>query len=60
MILHTKYQSSRSDGFREEDFLRFSYIRLCTTDKPLGQGHFWPGGHDLNKLGRGPLDDTTY
>ena len=26
----------------------------------LGQGHFWPQGHNLNKLGRGPLGDATY
>ena len=24
------------------------------------QGHFWPQGHNLNKLGRGPLGDATY
>ena len=23
-------------------------------------GHFWPGGHNLNKLSRGPLGDNTY
>ena len=22
--------------------------------------HFWPQGHNLNKLGRGPLNDATY
>ena len=22
--------------------------------------HFWPQGHNLNKIGRGPLDDATY
>ena len=26
----------------------------------LGQAHFWPKGHNLNKLGRGPLDGATY
>ena len=25
-----------------------------------GWGHFRPQGHNLNKLGRGPLDDATY
>ena len=24
-----------------------------------GAGHFWPQGHDLNKFGRGLLDDAT-
>ena len=27
---------------------------------PLGRGHFWPKGHNLNKLGRGPLGHDTY
>ena len=27
---------------------------------PLGRGHFWPKGYNLNKLGRGPLGDATY
>ena len=25
-----------------------------------GMGPFWPQGHNLNKLGRCPLDDATY
>ena len=25
-----------------------------------GGGHFWPQGQNLNKLGRGPLDDAMY
>ena len=41
-------------------FKDFFYIRLCKTDKPLGRGHFRPRGHDLNKLGRGSVDDATY
>ena len=27
---------------------------------PLGHGHFWPQGHNLNKFGWGPLGDATY
>ena len=27
---------------------------------PLGWDHFWLQGHNLNKLGRGSLDDATY
>ena len=23
------------------------------------EGHFWPKGHNLNKLSRGPLADAT-
>ena len=26
----------------------------------LGRGHFWPKGHNLNKLGKGLLGDATY
>ena len=26
----------------------------------LGWGHFYPQGHDLNKLGRGPPGDAKY
>ena len=32
------------------------YIKPVT----LAKGHFWPGGHTLNKLGRGPLCDSVY
>jgi len=28
--------------------------------QPLGQGQFWPQGHNLNSFGRGPLDDAIY
>ena len=27
---------------------------------PTGWANFWPQGHYLNKLGRGPLVDATY
>ena len=27
---------------------------------PLGQGHFWSQGYNLNNLGKGPLDKTKY
>ena len=61
MILHTKYQGSRTRGFRQEDFFMLLpiYISLCKTCDP-GAGHFWPKGYNLNKLGRSPLDYTTY
>ena len=61
MILHNKNQGSRPCGFRREDFFHVApYISLCKTCDPPGPGHFWPLGYNLNKLGRGPLDDTTY
>ena len=54
MMLHTKYQGSMPCGFRQEDFLMFSLY------KPSGVGPFLPKVHNLNKLGRGPLDTATY
>ena len=24
------------------------------------RGHLWPQGHNINKLGRSPVDDVTY
>ena len=55
MKLHTKYERSTLSGFREEDFLRFSY------EKHISPG-MWPflaRGQNLNKLSRGPLGDTA-
>ena len=26
----------------------------------MRQGHFWPQGHNLDRIGRGPLGDATY
>ena len=59
MMLYTKYQGSRPCGFRKEDFSCFPYIRLSKICDP-GRAHFWPQGHILNNLGRGPLGDATY
>ena len=53
MMLHTKYQGSRPYGFRQEDFFMFPY-------KSINVKHFWPQGHNLNKIGRDALDDATY
>ena len=34
----------------------FPYISICKTcDPPPGWTYFWRQGHNLNKLGRGPL-----
>ena len=40
MIVHAKYQSSRPRGLREEDFLRFSYVKTAT---PKGVAVCSPG-----------------
>ena len=40
----------------------FYYVSLCKTCVPRGGGgggHFCPHGHNLKKLGRGPIDDAT-
>ena len=53
-MLHTKYQGSRSFGFRQEDFVMLfpiNYVKHVT----LGWGHFWPKTRYFNKHGRGPL-----
>ena len=39
-------------------FEGFPYIFLCETKFTPGRSHLDPGGHDLNNLGRGPLDDA--
>ena len=59
MMLHTKYQGSRTCGFRQ-DFSCFPYISLCKTCDPPGWAYFWPKGDNLDKLGRSSLDDATY
>ena len=59
MMLHTKCQVSGPCGFRQEEFSSFPYISLCKICDPRA-GHFGPQGHNLNILGRGLLDDSTY
>jgi len=55
-MLHTQYERSRLCGFGAEDFKIFFYEKLVSP----GVWPFWPGGHNLNKLGRGPLGDNKY
>ena len=60
-MLHTKYHGFKPYGFRQEDFFSMFFpIKAYVNNVTLGQGHFWPQGHNLNKLGRGPLGDATY
>ena len=40
-------------------FFMFSLYKPLKNVTP-GAGHFWPEGHNLNKLGRGLLGDATY
>ena len=59
MMLHTKYQGSRPCGFRLEDFFMFLPILVYVNHVTPG-GHFWPQGHNLNKLVRGLQGDAIY
>ena len=59
VMLHTKYQGSKSYGFRKEEFFMFPYISLCKTCDPRERAICGPGEY-LNKLGRGILGNATY
>ena len=41
-------------------FKTFHYIRLWENLSSLGRGQFWPKGHHVKNLIRGPLDEATY
>ena len=60
MMLHTKYQGSKPCIFRQEDFFMFLPIKAYVKPMTQRRCHFVPHGYNLNKLGRGLLDDTTY
>ena len=60
-LLHTKYVSSGSHVFREEDFLEFfRYIVQYKQMTLLGHGQFESLGLDWQDLCRGPLNIATY
>ena len=60
MMLLNKYRGSRPYGFRQEYFFQFfPYISLCKQNVTRGWSHFWPQGHNLNKIGRGLLVDAA-
>ena len=59
MMLHTKYEGSRYCGFRQEDFFIVFPIQAYVKHVNPGASQFWPQGYNLNKLGRGSLDDAT-
>ena len=61
MMLHNTYHGSRVYGIRREVFSCFPYQALKFVKHVTpGLAHFWPQEHNLNKLGRGPLDDASY
>ena len=59
MMLHTKYQGTRPYGFRQEDCLLFPLYKPMLNKSPPGRSHFWPQGHNLNKLGS-LVGDTSH
>ena len=60
MMIHTIYLGSMPCGFRHEYFFMFSLYKTYVKYVTPGWAHFGPHGHDLNKLGRGPLDNATW
>ena len=59
-MLHTKYQGSRPNGFRQEDFSIIFPIITYVKHVIPGSGPFFAQWYNLNKLGRGPLGHATY
>ena len=59
-MLHTIYQDSISCGFRQEIFMFFLFMPIDVKYVTLGRAIFGSHGHNLNKLGRGPLLDAKY
>ena len=49
-ILHTKYRSFGSCGFREEDFFMYFPFSLWQLMTPLGQGLYGSKGHSWQDL----------
>ena len=47
--------------FQRRWFLKFSFfVPIFQTCDPRGMGQFWPKGHHMKNLGRGPLGEATY
>ena len=59
-LLHTKYLSSRSHEFREEDFLSFSHYKSLGANDLQGLANFRPRGHGWQDLCMRPLNITSY
>ena len=57
---HSKYQISRQSSFREKKNWRWASLFLCSNLWPPGWSQFWPYGHHMNKLGRGPHRNAIY
>ena len=56
-----KCQGARPLWFQTRIFIfPIIFISLYKKNVTPGQGHFWPQGHNLNTLSKGPLDGATY
>ena len=44
----------------QEDFFMFLHILVYVKHVTPGASHFWPQGHNLDKLVRSPHGDATY
>ena len=61
MMQHTMYIKALGLVVSEKKmFSCFPYIAAYVKHVTSGWGYFWHQRHNLNKLGRGPLDDATY
>ena len=59
-MLHTNTKAPCLPVSERKNFevrLLCSFFPPCD---PAGRGQFWPQGHHMNKLGRGPTRDATY
>ena len=60
LLGNSTYQISRPCGLRLEDFFIFSLYKYMQNMWPPWRSHFGLQGHNLNKLGKGLLDDASY
>ena len=47
-------------SFREEEFLSWSSLFLCSNLWPQGWDQFWPQRNHMNKIDKGPQRDAKY
>ena len=60
-MLHTKFQANEPSGSEEEDFCIVFFHFLWFKPRNTWEGAILDsGGHHLNRIGKGPLGNTTY
>ena len=55
-----KISRLKSLWFQTRRFYHVFFVYANVKHVIPGLAHFWPQGHNLNKLGKGPLGDATY